>query len=191
MSVRIRPSYPLRTDRLLLRPLSAGDAEALLAYRSLPAVCHFVPFEPMGRADVEALISRVSARTTIDGDDDSLFLGYQVQGASEVIGDLSLIWESAEHGTAEIGYTINPSFGGRGYATEAVGALMGVAFSAGVHRVVARIDSRNVASASLATRLGMRREAHFRQNEWFKGDWSDEFVYAILASEWAGREPHL
>lgn len=163
----------------------------MLAYRSLPEVCRWVPFEPMGRADVEGLISRVFARTAIEGDDDFLFLGYEVQGTPAVIGDISFGWDSAEHGTAEIGYTLNPSFGGHGYATEAVGALMGVAFAAGVHRIVARIDTRNMPSASLASRLGMRREAHFRQNEWFKGGWSDEFVYAILASEWDGREPHL
>ncbi len=33
----------------------------------------------------------------------------------------------------------------------------------------------------------MRREAHFRENEIFKGEWGDEFVYAILEHEWRAR----
>ena len=54
----------------------------------------------------------------------------------------------------------------------------------GLHRVVARLDARNDPSARLAARLGMRQEAHFVSNEMFKGEWSDEIVYAMLAEEW-------
>jgi RimJ/RimL family protein N-acetyltransferase len=49
---------------------------------------------------------------------------------------------------------------------------------------VARIDAENTASARLAERLGMRLEAHLVENEWYKGRWSDELDYAILAREW-------
>ena len=48
----LRPSYPVRTERLLLRPLSAGDADALLAYRGRDDVSRYVPFEPMSRDDI-------------------------------------------------------------------------------------------------------------------------------------------
>jgi RimJ/RimL family protein N-acetyltransferase len=57
----------------------------------------------------------------------------------------------------------------------------------GLHRVVAQMDARNHASERLASRLGMRREAHFRSNEWFKGEWGDLVIYAILADEWHAR----
>jgi RimJ/RimL family protein N-acetyltransferase len=55
-----------------------------------------------------------------------------------------------------------------------------------LHRVVARMDARNSASARLATRLGMRREAHHRSSEMFKGEWADIVVYALLDHEWHG-----
>jgi RimJ/RimL family protein N-acetyltransferase len=55
--------------------------------------------------------------------------------------------------------------------------------------VCGRIDARNSASAAVLERLGMRREAHFVENEWVKGEWTDEVVYAVLASEWAARHP--
>lgn len=102
-----------------------------------------------------------------------------------VIGDIVLFWGSREHASGEIGYIFHPDYAGRGFATEAVRALLGIAFGTyGLHRVTARIDARNVASLRLAERVGMRQEAHLVENEWFKGAWSDEIDYALLQREW-------
>ena len=57
----------------------------------------------------------------------------------------------------------------------------------GAHRVVGRMDARNVASARVMERLGMRREAHLLENEYVKGEWTDEVIYAVLDTEWSGR----
>ena len=57
----------------------------------------------------------------------------------------------------------------------------------GLHRIIGRCDSRNAASAAVMARLGMRREAHFLENEFIKGEWAGEYLYAILAAEWAAR----
>ena len=59
----------------------------------------------------------------------------------------------------------------------------------GLHRVFGRTDARNVASAALMRRLGMRQEAHLRENEIFKGAWGDELVFAVLEDEWNARRP--
>ena len=81
-----------------------------------------------------------------------------------------------------------PAFAGHGYATEAVHTLLHLAFDQlGLHRVVARVDAANRPSLALASRLGMRQEAHLVENEWFKGAWSDEVDFALLASEWTAR----
>ena len=53
-----------------------------------------------------------------------------------------------------------------------------------LHEWTARVDARNPPSIGVAERLGMRREAYLVENEWFKGEWSDELDFAILASEW-------
>jgi len=57
----------------------------------------------------------------------------------------------------------------------------------GLRRIVARIDEDNEASAKLARRLGMRQEARLVQNEFFKGRWSNELDFAMLAEEWFAR----
>jgi RimJ/RimL family protein N-acetyltransferase len=108
-----------------------------------------------------------------------------------MVGDFSLQYESAEHSVAELGYLLSTDAQGYGYATEAALALLALAFDGlGFHRVIARVEARNAASVALAERLGMRREARFVENEWVKGEWQSELVYAILAREWeqAGSE---
>ena len=95
------------------------------------------------------------------------------------------MWHSREHRGGEIGYVLNPEFSGHGYATEAVRRLLGLAFDdLGLHRVIARVDARNDASARLARRLGMRQEAYLVRNEWFKDEWTDELDFALLEEEW-------
>jgi RimJ/RimL family protein N-acetyltransferase len=74
---------------------------------------------------------------------------------------------------------------GQGFATEALTCLLDYLFQQKrLHRVVADTDSQNVPSWTLLERLGMRREGHLRQSLWFKGQWADEYLYAILAEEW-------
>jgi RimJ/RimL family protein N-acetyltransferase len=101
-----------------------------------------------------------------------------------VIGDCGLHF--LDDRQAEVGVTLDPAHQGRGYATEAVRAVLGYLFGTlGKHRVVATTDVRNRPAAALFERLGFRREAHYVRNVWFKGEWGDEFLYALLAEEWA------
>jgi RimJ/RimL family protein N-acetyltransferase len=177
--------YPLHSTRLLLRPLSEPDVEALVSYRSLPEVCRYVPFEPMNPATVRERIRGQWASRQLLAEGDALFLGAELIETGTLIGDVMLRWASAEHRGAEIGYVFHPAHSGHGYATEAAHRALHVAFDdLGLHRVTARVDADNPSSARLAARLGMRQEAHLVQNEWFKGRWSDELDFAILEDEW-------
>ena len=105
-----------------------------------------------------------------------------------VIGDVYFTIRSAASAAGEIGWTLHPDAHGHGYMTEAAGAVLDVAFGAlELHRVSATLDARNEASAALCRRLGMRHEAHFVEDQWFKGEWGDTAVYAILDREWPAR----
>ena len=59
--------------------------------------------------------------------------------------------------------------------------------SLATHRVSATVDVRNRPAIALCRRLGFRQEAHLVENIWFKGDWSSEYVFAILKQEWEAR----
>lgn len=176
----------MATARLLLRPLSRADIDALHAYRSLEQVCRFVPFEPMDKEVIADRLHDGWSRTTIEREGDSLTLGVELAQSGQLIGDVILMFKSAEHRGGEVGWVFHPGFSGRGYATEASHALLHLAFDhLGLHRVLARVDARNDASLRLGDRLGMRREALLLSNEWFKGAWSDEIDFALLEDEWA------
>ncbi len=187
--MKLAPVYPVSSARLLLRPLTEADVDDLVEYRSLPEVCRYVPFEPQSADDVIARLNGAWRRQTLDQEGSAITLGAELQDSGKLIGDVMVAWVSAEHSSGEIGYVFNPAYSGRGYAAEAAHAGLHLAFDDfGLHRVIARVDARNSASARLATRLGMRQEAHLRENEWFKGEWTDEFDFAMLAQEWPSRK---
>jgi RimJ/RimL family protein N-acetyltransferase len=173
---------PLHTERLTVRPMRAADVDDVHAYHSLPEVCRYVPFEPRTREQVVEKVAKYSAALTLAGDDDYWQLAIEREG--RVIGDLYFAISSVQNATGEIGWTLHPDHHGNGYMTEAAGAMLELAFGTlDLHRVRARLDPRNHASAALCRRLGMREEAHFREDIWFKGEWADTLVYAILARE--------
>lgn len=186
--MELAPDYPVVTARLLLRPLSETDVDALVAYRSIEDVCRFVPFEPMSAEVITNKLREGWSRGTITAEGDGLVLGVQLVHTRQLIGDVGLFFRSAEHRSGEAGWVFHPGFSGSGYATEAAHALLHLAFDdLGLHRVIARIDARNEASLRLGARLGMRQEAHLISNEWFKGDWSDEIDLALLEHEWVAQ----
>lgn len=184
----LTPAYPIETSRLLLRPIDpSGDVDALYAYQSLPEVCRYIPYEPRTREDVAGrLADPRKVRSTLTKPGQAVNLAVEVKATGLVIGDVMLFWRDETN--AEIGYVIHPGHQGKGIATEASATLLRLAFAAehglAVHRVIARIDQRNPASAAVLAKLGMRKEAVLVENEWFKGEWSTEVDFAILDREW-------
>ena len=184
----LHPDYPVTTDRLRLRPLTPRDVPALLRYRGDAEVCRYLPFEPMTPEVVTARLAGDLGRDGIDAEGEALTLGAERVDTGELVGDVVLFFRSAEHAGGEIGYVFDPRVAGQGFATEACRAVLDLAFDPdqlALYRVTALMDARNTASARMATRLGMRQEAHFVRNEIFKGERSDLLVFAVLAEEWA------
>jgi RimJ/RimL family protein N-acetyltransferase len=184
----VRPAYPVHTDRLLLRPFAAGDFDALLAIQSRADVARYLYWDPRTAAEVRETLDAKVRATAIIADGDNLSLAAVLRETDQLIGDCSLRWASAEHRQAEIAFVFHPDHHGRGYATEAAGALLALAFDdLRAHRVFGRLEARNTASARVLERLGMRKEAHLVENEHVKGEWQSEVVYALLEREWTSR----
>jgi len=186
--VSFAPAWPLETERLVLRPFEQSDLDALYEIHSDEQTARYLYNEPRSREQVEELLERKIAGASIRAEGDWLSAAAVLRATGEVVCDVVLLWKSEAHKQGEIGYIAHPAHHGRGYATEAARPLLAVAFETlGLHRVVGRLDPRNVASARVLEKLGMRREAHFVENEWIKGEWQGEVVYAMLAREWTSR----
>ena len=169
------------TARLLLRPLTVDDTDALLAYRGRADVCRYLPFEPMSLETLRARLAGDLSATEINQPGQSLTLGVRVDDAGDVIGDVVLFFHNLEHGAGELGYVFAPEAGGHGYASEACAAVLALAFDQlGLRRVIARMDARNDASARLAVRLGMRQEAHLVRSAMLAEDWPDSAAHQAL-----------
>jgi RimJ/RimL family protein N-acetyltransferase len=180
--------YPLTTERLLLRPFTEGDLDAVYDIESRPDVMRYLYWEPRTRDEARAALDRRVKMTSLDGEAAALRLAVIRTDSGELIGDFSLRLRSRDDRQGEIGFMFHPDHQGTGYATEAGRAVLDVGFETfGLHRISGSCDARNAASASLMERLGMRLEGTLRETEYVKGVWCDELIYAILADEWRAR----
>jgi len=184
----LKPDYPIATERLLLRPFRAEDLDDLHAIQSREDVCRYLYWPPRTRDEVADVLDKRMTMSALTGDGDILVLAVELRDGGTVIGDVNLAWHSVENSQGEFGFVFHPDHHGRGYAGEAAVEMLRLGFEGlDLHRIIGRADGRNTASARLMEKLGLRREAHFVQNEWVKGEWTDEVVYAMLATEWAVR----
>jgi RimJ/RimL family protein N-acetyltransferase len=173
---------PLTTGRLRLCHLVPGDLAAMHAMESSEDVTRWLYFEPRTEEESRAALDRRIARAR-DAPETGVTFAVEESATGALVGHVSLTVEP--HRQGEIGFIFHPDHQGRGYATEAGRAVLGIAFGAyGLHRVFGRLEARNAASARVLEKLGMRREAHLVENEWVKGEWQSELVYALLAREW-------
>lgn len=179
----MRPDYPIKTERLTLRPFQKTDIEDVHAYRCLPEVSRFLYDAPLDRAGTAEKLAKWAPMDELTEQGQLLVLAVVLDGT--VIGEVDIKWLSEEHRQGELGYIFNPRFHGKGYAREASEVMLEIGFEdLGLHRMIAECDARNEPSWRLMERLGMRREAHYRENEFFKGEWADCLVYAMLSEEY-------
>lgn len=181
------PSQPYTSPRLVLRPFCSDDRDYYAAYHSLPEVYQYLYAEaPQGAALADQFETMLVAPFENDGD--VLRFAVVRQEDRALLGEVLLKLASRAAQQGEVGYIFNPAFAGKGYATEAVAAVLGVGFDTiGFHRIFARLDAANRGSVGVVERLGLRREAHLIQNDCFNGQWGDEYIYAMLKVEWDER----
>ena len=177
----------LSTGRLLLRRLHDDDALALCGYRSLPEVARYQSWDRFGLEDAVRLLDEQRDREV--GVPGTWFQVAIVEAESgELIGDCGLHCLLEEPDQFEMGITLMPNRQGLGYATEALECVLGFLFDRlSAYRVSATTDVLNSAAAALFLRLGFRKEAHHVEHRRYKGGWTSEFEFALLAREWVGR----
>lgn len=149
-------SLHLRSERLRLRRSRPEDAETISAYRSIPEVGRYQGWERTDPQGVREQIGEMAERAPGE-------LGGWVQFSVEeresgrLVGDVGLSPAEGEPGVIKVGYTISPDAQGRGYATEAVRALVDYVFDElGVDVVRAYASEENEPSIRVAQKVGMR-----------------------------------
>ena len=181
MRVTTDPSFgSIQTKRLIVRRFRLQDAEAFSAYRSDPEVARYQGWDPPFTS--EEAISFVASLASIDPGTPGTWFQFAIQdrATDELIGDCGLRPEADEPGLAELGFTLARHHQGKGFAREAITAVLEYAQERlGVREIIAVTDARNSASIALLERLGMS-VAETRKVR-FKDEWCDEREYRLSA----------
>jgi RimJ/RimL family protein N-acetyltransferase len=180
-----RLSQPIETARLTLRSFTPGDFDDLYAYQSRPDVVRFLYWPPRDRGQVRRGLRERCQETSLDAEGDWLTFAVVWREAGRVVGEIGLKLVSREDRLGEIGFVFHPDYQGRGLATEAARAMLALGFGPlRWRRIIGSCDARNLASARLMERIGMRLAGRRVCSDYVKGDWIDKLVYAIPDREW-------
>ena len=170
------PIATITTERFILRPLLAGDEQALFPAFSDPGLMRYWsrgPFEDMDELKAWLFDREWTGRTWVA----------VPQGGGDPVFRIVASAEGAQ--VCEIGYMIVPGNERQGIARECIAALVTHLFRAeGVHRIFADVDPRNIPSNRLLQSLGFTREAHLREAMKTHIGWCDTWLWGMLQDEW-------
>jgi RimJ/RimL family protein N-acetyltransferase len=169
------------TPRLIARRFAPNDLDAFVAIRGDPDAARFQDWESFSERDGRDFLEWVRPRNP--GEPGWFQFALERKEDRTLVGDCGLRILEPDNRLARVGYTIARPYWGQGYATEAVLGMIDYAFaSSPIHRITASVDPRHTASIRVLEKAGFAKEAHLRRSLWFKGEWADDAVYAVLRS---------
>ena len=172
----------IKTERLILRRISVFDAEDMYEYSSDAEVTKYLLWDTHPSLHYTSQYTEYLQKRYAVGD----FYDWAVtlRGSGKMIGTCGFSRFLPEYKTGEVGYVLNRSFWGRGYASEALSAVITFGFEhIGLHRIMAVCMAENGASLAVMKKCGLRLEGVGRQSVWAKGKCHDAIVCARLATD--------
>ena len=186
--MKSRTETVYETDRMIIRRFQSGDLDDVHEILSDPEVAKYEFWDTYGieetREDLEIQGAVVPGTCGVWNEFAVELKDGSGNAGGKVIGNISFIMKDADQHQAEMGFHFNRAYHGKGYGKEAVIGLIEYLWKLGAHRIWAVADTRNVNSWKMMERLGMRREGHMVHNCFIKGEWCDEYLYALLEEEW-------
>lgn len=177
-----QPSF--ETKRLILRSICINDLDDIFEFSSDPQVAYHMTWE----ANKNKSETLVFIQSVLEGYKDGLAAEWAIveKVSQKVIGTCAFIDWSNEHSNAILGYVINRSYWGNGYAVEAVKELLNYGFETlDLNRIEAHCNVDNLASEKVMKKLGMSFEGILRQNQYIKGTFRDTKIYGILQGDYS------
>ncbi|WP_353808248.1 GNAT family N-acetyltransferase [Agromyces sp. SYSU T00194] len=190
---------PILTERLRLRPITLDDSDDVWDYQRREEVRTYIPWPRRTREEGHEHTAWRSGMRLLAADGDAILLVGELlgepslaQGGDRVVAEVMVRVTSVANAQVELGWLVHPSFQRRGLAAEGTAAALRLCFEElGAHRVHAVLDPRNLASAAICRRLGMRHEGTEREREYHDGAWDDLATFGILRREWSATDRPL
>lgn len=177
----------LTSPRLVLRPPRETDIDDLYTLFSDPRITEVWSHEAWtSRGQAEALY-----RSIVEHAHNGTLFQWAVTepDRDQLIGTATLSAINRTHRSCMIGYALIPAYQGKGYAREAVGALIRHAFTdLNLHRIGADLEPDNVGSRGVLDAHGFQVEGRQRDTYWLNGRWYDSLLMSLLEPEWRARQ---
>jgi ribosomal-protein-alanine N-acetyltransferase len=180
LTIDFSPFPVLETGRLLLRSIHAGDLPQLYMLRSDARVLEYLDRAPVASmAEAEIFLQKILAQQRTN--EGILWAIARKEAPGKMIGTIGYWRLMPEHYRAEIGYLLDPAEWGKGMMKEALHAAIHYAFEKmGLHSIEANVNPANTASAALLKSCGFTKEAHFKENYFYNGVFSDSAIYSLV-----------
>jgi ribosomal-protein-alanine N-acetyltransferase len=172
----------LESERLFLRKLSLEDAPDVQLTRSDEKVMIYMDSER--HKTLEYSENFISENLKMYEQKRGMFWALIEKSSQKLIGDFAFWKIDAKNSRAEIGYTLKPEFWGKGFMKEAMIEILNFGFDhLKLHSIEANINPENNNSRGILKKLGFQKEAYFRENYFFNGDYLDSEIYSLLKTD--------
>lgn len=182
LDIQFSPFTVLTTERLILREITTDDAPEIFKLRSDVHAMKYIG-RPLHTSVEEALTMIKSVKEGFEKND-SISWAITLKNENKLIGTVGYYRLKKEHHRGEIGYMLHPDYWKKGIVTEACKAALDYGFNVlKFHSIEADINPDNPGSVAVVEKLGFRKEAHFKENYYFEGKYSDTLIYSKLVSD--------
>ncbi|MFO8145977.1 MAG: GNAT family N-acetyltransferase [Bacteroidota bacterium] len=172
----------LESDRLLLRNLELSDAPEIQLIRSDEKVMIYM--DSKRQLTIQHSENFISDNLKMYEEKTGIFWAIIEKSTNTFIGDFAFFKIDHKNSRAEIGYALKPEFWGMGFMKETMLNIFNFGFNdLNLHSLEANINPNNNKSRAILKKMGFQKEAYFRENYYYNGDYLDSEIYSLLKSE--------
>lgn len=166
----------LKTERLLLRPVTQQDVEAMFDYTSRESVARYVTWHAhTSIEDTKAFLTFI-----LNGYEQGNHLLWGIEYLGTLIGTIDFVTVDNTHKCGEIGFVLSEDYWNKGMTTEATKKLIDFGFQElKLVRIQARCFEENISSQKVMEKSGMQIEGLLRKSMFVKGQYKNVKMYAI------------
>jgi len=170
----------LETERLILREHVLADAEMLFTMRTNETVMKYIDRErPRDLMEIKTFITTFNEG--FENGDNLAWVIALKENPNEMIGSIGYWRTDFANHRAEIGYMLHPDCWRKGIISEALIKIIAFGFEEmNLHTIKANINVGNDASRQMLIKHGFVKEAHFKQDYYFRGQFLDSEIYGLL-----------
>ena len=179
----------IQTDRLILKEITSSDCQRVLAIFSDPLVVKFYDIQPItDQAEALRLIEGFAAWFKLG---EAIRWGIWHAQTNQLIGTCCFDQIHPKFRRVNLGYNLGTQFWGQGYASEACGAIIELAFKKGLATEVNRIQAitilENTKSEMVLERLGFQCEGLLREYGYWENRPWDMNMFGLTKSDWKSK----